>query len=165
MQETLSLRKTVPKNFIRDKIIIIEGGDDKQNRKAVSSKNVDILLNPQLGNRKDTPHQRNSGLNQVLCKLAKQNNVAIGFSIKPIQKAKKRRIVLGRIMQNIQLCRKYKIPIIVGIYEEEKNQKDTLALFKVLGMRGKELQVSKDFIEKRLDWKRRYVRKGVMREK
>src|SRR3989338_6580410 len=100
----------VPKTISKE-IIIVQGGDDTLNRAVVSSRYVDILLDPHLGSRKDFMHQRNSGLNHVLCALAKENNVAIGFSFSSILHAEKRAVLLGRIMQNILLCRKYKIPM------------------------------------------------------
>jgi RNase P/RNase MRP subunit p30 len=148
----------------RDKFVVVKGGNDKVNRMAVSSKKADILLDPHLGYRKDFMHNRNSGLNQVLCKLAKDNSVAIGFSFSNILYSKDYR-EFGRIIQNIKLCRKYKIKMVVGNFAKSKNDvreiKDVYSLFKVLGMTGKELKDSSEFLEKRLDYKRRYVSKGV----
>jgi len=60
---------------IRDKIIIIEGG--KLNREILENKRVHILLSPEKYKEEDSLHQRNSGLNQVLCKIAQKNKVAI----------------------------------------------------------------------------------------
>ncbi len=154
----------IPKQIRKESIIVIQGGDDTLNRLAVSSKYVDILLDPHLGNRKDFMHQRNSGLNHVLCALAKENNVAIGFSFSCILHAQQRAKSLGRMMQNILLCRKYKIHMVIGSFAENewdvRNEKDLQAFFKVLGMTGKEVQM--DFVEKRLDYKRRFVQKGIM---
>lgn len=145
-------------------LIVVQGGDDALNRAAVSCRYVDILLDPHLGNRKDFMHQRNSGLNHVLCALAKENNVAIGFSFSAILRAQHRDKMLGRIMQNILLCRKYKLPMVIGSFAknswELRNEKDLQAFFRVLGMTGKEVQM--DFVEKRFDYKKRFVQKGVM---
>ncbi|MSR85917.1 hypothetical protein EXS74_00810 [Candidatus Woesearchaeota archaeon] len=153
----------IPKNASKE-LVVVQGGDDILNRAVVSSRYVDILLDPHLGNRKDFMHQRNSGLNHVLCSLAKENNVAIGFSFSNILHAEKRGVLLGRIMQNILLCRKYKIPMVIGSFAKEewdvRNEKDLQAFFQVLGMTGKEVHM--DFVDKRLDYKRRFVQKGVM---
>ena len=158
-----SVLRGIPKSPSKE-IVIVQGGDDILNRAVVSSRSVDILLDPHLGSRKDFMHQRNSGLNHVLCALAKENNVAIGFSFSSILHAEKRAVLLGRIMQNILLCRKYKIPMVIGSFAKEewdvRNEKDLQAFFQVLGMTGKEVQM--DFVEKRLDYKRRFVQKGVM---
>lgn len=149
---------------IKDKIIVVQGGDDSINRQAVSSKNVDILLDPHLGYRKDSFHQRDSGLNQVLCELAKQNNVAIGFSFSSVLNSTRRSELIGRMMQNILLCRKYKLKMVVGSFAKDENSTrniiDIQAFFRALGMTGKEVQMN--FVSERLDWKRRYVTKGVM---
>lgn len=157
------LLKKVPKKAFPE-IILVQGGDDTFNRLTVTSKYVDILLDPHLGMRKDFMHQRNSGLNHILCALAKEHNVAIGFSFSAILESKQRAKDFGRIMQNIRLCRKYKIPMVIGSFAKNvwqvRNEKDLQAFFKVLGMTGKEVQM--DFVEKRLDYKRRFVQKGVM---
>jgi len=153
---------------VRDKFVVVKGGNDKVNRMAVSSKKCDILLDPHLGRRDDFLHNRNSGLNQVLCKLAKENNVAIGFGFSSVLHSKDYR-ELGRIKQNIKLCRKYKLKMVVGNFSQNKSElrgeMDVKAMFKVLGMTGKELKESEVFLAKRLDYKRRYVSKGVMRAK
>ena len=59
----------------------------------------------------DPFHFRASGLNQVLCKAAAKNNVIVGFSFSTILNSIKlrRAVILGRIMQNIRLCRKYNV--------------------------------------------------------
>ena len=128
---------------------------------------LDILLDPHIGNRRDFMHHRDSGLNQVLCNLAKKNNVAIGFSFSVILNARNRGKLMGRMMQNIKLCRKYKIPIVIGTFARNKwelrNEADIQAFFKVLGMTGKEVKM--DFVEKRIEHKRRYIKKGVMLSK
>ena len=123
-----------------------------------------MLLDPHLGNRRDFVHHRNSGLNQVLCKLAKDNDIAIGFSLSSVLRSKEKGKYIGRMMQNIRLCRKYKVKMVIGSFAENKNEirglQDIQAFFKVIGMTGKEVVM--DYVEKRLDFKRRFIRKGVM---
>lgn len=159
----INVLSRIPKQASKE-LVVVQGSDDTLNRLALSSRYVDILLDPHLGSRKDFMHQRNSGLNQVLCVLAKENNVAVGFSFSSILHAEKRGRVLGRIMQNIRLCRRYKVPMVIGSFAKNdwdvRNEKDLQAFFQVLGMTGKEVQM--DFVEKRLDYKRRFVMKGVM---
>jgi len=145
-------------------IVVVQGGDDTFNRQVLSCKYVDILLDPHLGQRKDFMHQRNSGLNHILCALAKEHNVAIGFSFSSILHAERRGPLLGRMIQNIKLCRKYKLPMVIGSFAknswDQRNKKDLQAFFKVLGMTGKEVGIH--FVEERLEYKRRFVQKGVM---
>ena len=96
------LRKELNKSKSR---IVILGGDDKINRAAVESKKTFLLVSPERFVNKDYMHSRNSGLNQVLCKLASRNNVAIGFDFCLVYNSKNRGLVLGRMMQNVRLCR------------------------------------------------------------
>ena len=63
-----------------DNLVVVLGGEDSVNRFAVENKKVDILLSPENNNKRDFLFFRNSGLNQVLCKFAHKNNVAIGFN-------------------------------------------------------------------------------------
>lgn len=159
----VDILKKIPKH-VRKELVIVQGGDDTLNRFALSSKYVDILLDPHVGQRKDFMHQRNSGLNQVLCMLAKEYNVAVGFSFSAILESTHRAALLGRIMQNIRLCRKYKVPMVIGSFAKDawqlRNEKDLQAFFKVLGMTGKEVQM--DFVKKRLEYKKKFIQKGVM---
>jgi len=159
----VSLLRTIPKRLSQE-LVIIQGGDDVRNRQGVSSPFVDILLDPHLGNRKDSLHQRNSGLNHVLCILARDHTVAIGFSFSSILRSQKRGELLGRMMQNIRLCRKYRVQMVIGSFAqtpwELRNEKDLQSFFQVLGMTGKEVKM--DFVETRLEYKKCFVQKGVM---
>jgi len=92
----------IPKQTKKETLVVLQGGNDESNRDAVSSKYVDILLDPHLGQRKDFMHQRNSGLNHVLCTLAREHHVAIGFSFSRILHSTQRAKDMGRIMQNIR---------------------------------------------------------------
>jgi RNase P/RNase MRP subunit p30 len=67
---------------------------------------------------KDYMHHRNSGLNHVLCKIAKEKGIKIGFSFSDLLNAdkKKRAILLGRMKQNVRLCRKYKVEMVFGSF-------------------------------------------------
>jgi len=94
--------------------IIIQAQSPEYNRKILENKEVDILISPELHERKDYLKQRDSGLNEILCKLAKKNNIKIGINLQPIKKLPKKQkaIVLARVRQNIQLCKRTKIPIV-----------------------------------------------------
>ncbi|MEK6831077.1 MAG: hypothetical protein AABX77_03540, partial [Nanoarchaeota archaeon] len=83
-------------------------------------------------NRKDFLKQRNSGLNEVLCKLAKENNIKIGIDFSRIVKLDKieKARVLARVRQNIELCKRIGCRlIIVGDYIKQ----DTMSFFLILG--------------------------------
>lgn len=130
------------------------GGSDESNRKYVSDSSNDILMNPELKSVGDKVHYRRSGLNQVLAKLAKQNDVAIGFGFSFVLNAKgvDRGKVIGRMKQNVRICRKSKTKMIVCSYansvKEMRGAKDLLAFARVIGMTPGEAK-------KALNWKRR----------
>jgi ribonuclease P/MRP protein subunit RPP1 len=136
---------------------IIEGGSDEINRRAVENKQVDILLSPERGRSKKYLHQRDGGLNQVLCKLAKKNKVAIGFNFSSLLNAKDLYWTLGKMLQNIRLCRKYKVTIVVASFAKNKWEmraaSDLLAFATILGMTPKEAKVSLNFQKKTKDLK------------
>ena len=135
-----------------NKLLVVKGINDEINRAALENKNVDILLSPGLFNEKDFIHSRNSGLNQVLCKLAKKNDIAIGFSFSDLMNFDKKEILLGRMMQNVGLCKKFKIRTVLGSfatkYIEIKNKSELMGFGRVLGMDGKTIKESLDFKKK-----------------
>jgi len=132
---TLSLdktRKEIQELKKQKKQVIVLAQDDEFNRKILEIKDVDILLSPELHDRKDKLKQRDSGLNEVLCKIASKNNIKIGLEINKIRKTKdkNRAIILARIMQNIKLCKKAGTELVLlGKY----NKKDAFSLLLTLG--------------------------------
>ena len=67
-----------------------------------------LVFNFESITKKDPFHFRASGLNQVLTKSAARTKVIIGFSFSTLLKTKQKSLILGRIMQNIRLCKKYR---------------------------------------------------------
>lgn len=89
-------------------ILLARGGDLKMNREAVETSEVDMLTHPE--------HERlDSGLNQVLVKLAAKNDVAIEFNFREIlvSNKKTRSRILSNMHQNLILAKKFRAPIIV----------------------------------------------------
>lgn len=78
------LKEQVKKNSENE--IIFSSNDDELNRKVLEKLKIQILLINQE-NRKDFQKQRNSGLNQVLTKIAKKNNIQIGINFDEIVEA------------------------------------------------------------------------------
>ncbi|MBI1972725.1 hypothetical protein HYS50_01840 [Candidatus Woesearchaeota archaeon] len=132
---------------------IVEGTTEEKNRTAVENKQVDILLAPERAGKKDKFTQRDSGLNHVLCALAKKNDIAIGFSFSDLLNSLHRAIVLGRMMQNVRLCRKYKVRMVVASFAknpwEMRSAHDLFAFAQVLGMTPKEAKLALNFQKKR----------------
>jgi len=140
----------------------------KNNRQVIELKNVNILLSPEKGVRKDSLHYRNSGLNQVTCKLAKKNKIAIGFNFNDIliTQGKERAMILGRMMQNVKLCRKYKLRMLIASFAKDKwqmrSKNDLISFGIVLGMHPKEAQKALQTVNKIL--KEKEEKKYVIRE-
>jgi len=82
---------------------------------------------------------RRSGLNQVLCKLAAKNNVAIGFDFSYLlnSSGKERARILGRMSQNVRFCKKYKVKMVFSSFARNKYElrsENYLKIFsKILG--------------------------------
>jgi RNase P/RNase MRP subunit p30 len=156
----------IVKKPIRGKLNVVEGKDFAYNRNLVENKLIDIILSPEKEVIKDAMHHRNSGLNQVVCKFAKNNNIAIGFSLNEILKSKHRKALIGRMIQNVKLCRKYKVKMVFGSFANNKwqlrSKADMLSFAKVIGMNDKEAKESLTNIENILKRKKEnWVRKGV----
>ena len=118
-------------------------------RKFFEDKKVDIILSPEKGSTKDNLHFRNAGLNQVLCKLAKKNNIALGFSFNEILNASNLQDVLGRMKQNVKLCRKYKVKMVFASFAKDKFEMrgayDLLSFARILGMEPGEAKQALNF--------------------
>ncbi len=89
-------------------VLLVKGSDLYLNRKAVETKEVDILTHPEL-------NRRDSGLNHIMAKLATKNNVAIEINFREILQSSKntRSAIIHNIAENVRLCKKYKTPIAI----------------------------------------------------
>lgn len=128
-------------------LIFIEGSD--KNRLVIEKKKVDVLFSLEKQTKEDFMHHRASGLNHVLCELSRKNNIIIGFSFNTILKNKNNSYtILGRMMQNIFLCRKYKIKTLIGSFAEKPYEMrsfyDLSSLFFILGMDKEQIKKSFD---------------------
>jgi ribonuclease P/MRP protein subunit RPP1 len=115
-----------------EEAIAVKAQDEEFNRKILETKDVNVLLSPEIHNRKDKLKQRDSGLNEVLCKIAAKNKIKIGIMLEDLIKkqGKEKAIILARIMQNIMLCKKVNCDIIlVGKYDK----KDAFSFLITLG--------------------------------
>ena len=109
----------------------------EKDRLFIESKKIRIIYGFEESGKKDFMHQRASGLNHILCELAKGNNVSVGFSYSSIISSKNPALIMGRMMQNISLCRKYKVDTLIASFSsnpfELRQPHDLLSLFKLLG--------------------------------
>ena len=126
-------------------LVLVRAQNDEFNRKILENPDVDILVGPELHDRKDRLKQRDSGLNEVLCKLATKNNIKIVISIQEIIKLppKQKAIALSRVIQNIKLCKRTKTPII--LYPNGFEKQDIIALFLTLKSSTQQAKKAFDF--------------------
>ena len=133
-----SLIKPNPSQQKRHDLIISEIPSDKEARAQVENKNIDILFNLENNQREDFLHQRNSGLNHIFCKLAKEKNIHFGISLSNLLNKKPKLLskILGRIRQNLRLCRKYKIKTVFASFTDSpldlRSPQDMHSFFNIL---------------------------------
>lgn len=120
----------------------------EQDRTVLERGSADVLFGAESTQPKDYAHQRGSGLNHVMCLLASKNKVAIGFSFAKILEStgSQRAQLLGRMMQNIVLCRKYRVKTVIGSFAKDpwkmRSPHDLMSFFTVLGMNQKDSKQS-----------------------
>lgn len=87
---------------------ILKAQSDDFNRKAIEQKKCDILYSLEMGNKKDSLKNIDSGLNDILAALARKHSVSIGINLEEIKKLGKREkaMRLAKIINNIKICRK-----------------------------------------------------------
>ena len=112
------LRRQISSAHSKKKKIIVQGSSEEINRIAADDKRVSMLLSPERKMGKDSLHVRNSGLNHVLCDLAAKNDVAIGINFSHIRRlnGKDKALRLGKVMQNVMLCRKSGTPMVLASF-------------------------------------------------
>lgn len=136
------IRKQVDKKARNNKKVIVLGRDIEFNRKILEMKKVNMLvLQHKLG--KDKLKQRDSGLNEILCNIAKNNNIILAIDFSEILENREstpenRRLsgkeqgkILSRLIQNLKLIKKAKNKLI--IINKPKDKKNLAALLRVLG--------------------------------
>ena len=136
--------KTIDKAKNKTKIVLLKSSDEDLH--TVEHKSPTILYELEQSPKYDALHQRASGLNHVLARACANNDVAVGFSVQSILSAgpQRRSVVMGRMMQNIKLCRKFKVKMIVASFAKTpggmRNPADVKSLFTILGMHPSEMQ-------------------------
>jgi RNase P/RNase MRP subunit p30 len=80
-------------------------------------------------------------MNHVLAKQAAANETAIGFNFS-LCYDDKRSTFLGRMQQNVRICRKYDVPMVIASFAidpmEMRHPKDLEAFGRVIGMHQQE---------------------------
>lgn len=124
---------------------IAVGGNYNLNKRILENKKIKLLLDPEPLE-EDFMKYKNSGLNQVLAKLAKKNNIGIGFSLERLNKLNKieKAKLFGKILQNIKLCNKYKVRHYIANFNNDKNINDLKGL--ALSLKIKNINIIQEVI-------------------
>ncbi len=117
-----------------------------QDRYVLEKTKADILFGVEATTERDKTHQRSSGLNHIMCKIAERNKKKIAFDFNMILTAKSKARLLGRMKQNIKLCRKYKVQTVIASFAQDpldmRSPQDLQSFFVVLGMHPAEAKKS-----------------------
>ena len=81
-------------------------------RSFFENKKIKYLINAENSREEDFLYQKRAGLDDVMCKLAKEKNKTIVFNIQLLAQQN----VLSRMIQNAKLCRKYKVKTLVATF-------------------------------------------------
>ncbi len=131
-------------NFKVDGIVISNDGT----RANFENKQIKMFFDLENKDERDFIHQRNSGLNQILAKIAHDKGKIIAFSFSTILNAssEKRALLLGRMRQNVKLCRKYKVKMFLASFASEpfklRGTYELKAFGLMIGMNPKEVKES-----------------------
>ena len=105
------------------------------NRNNANSRNKQNLI-IHIENLQDFMKQKNSAIDEVFCKFAKEKDKKIFFDLNELLNSENPGLLIQRIKQNIMLLKKYKLKYdFIYICEEIKDiisEKDISALMKVL---------------------------------
>ena len=158
------LRKKVQKSRKKADIIMVRGGDLKVNRAACEDRRVDILSQPYRS-------RRDTGINHVLARKAKENNVAIELNLKNFLKTnlRYRYRVINQFKHILELQRKFKFPLIITSNANSKfdlrTPQDIFALSNCFGMTFEEtyeaLSITPQNIFETNDMRDSFVADGV----
>jgi RNase P/RNase MRP subunit p30 len=130
----------------RNKADFVIVNDIENIRETVEKHKPDVLFGVEMQKKRDYMHQRNSGINQVVCDIANTKNVAFGIPFRWILEARNKQILLGRIMQNLKLYKKYKSKIIFASFAERPMQmrspKDLISFLIAIGIESRLAKIS-----------------------
>ena len=122
-------------------LILVNGGNLEVNRKACETPEVDILTHPELG-------RNDPGLDYVMVKLAKKNNVSIEFNFRSVlfSYRKSRSDIFARMLENAKLVRKYRSPFVLssGAIEhyDLRSPSELISFGRILGLEPKEIKTN-----------------------
>src|SRR3989344_1731937 len=86
-------------NKFKGKNVFVAIKSSTSSREIIERSQANLIFSLEEHGRKDFMHQRGSGLDHILSKLAHDKKVAIGFSLSSVLNSENKHIILGRMMQ------------------------------------------------------------------
>ncbi|MFH0977845.1 MAG: RNase P subunit p30 family protein [Candidatus Woesearchaeota archaeon] len=129
--------------------VIVHATDDI--RYVLEKEKPSLVFGLEDSTRKDFMHYRNSGLNHFSCSLLAKNDVLLGISLHSLlcSDEHKRIVLLGRLSQNIDLCRKYGAKPVLASFARSpfgmRSPHDLFAFAITLGMSTKQAKDALEF--------------------
>ena len=139
-------QKNMNKAMQKSRLLAVKSSD--KDMFFIESKKINVIYGFEEISSRDYLHQRASGLNHIICELAEKNDVAVGFSYSSLfnKNNEVTALSIGRMMQNIKLCGKYKVKIVIGCFSSNpfdlRAPHDVMSLFEMMGMRQEEIKES-----------------------
>jgi ribonuclease P/MRP protein subunit RPP1 len=121
-------------------LVLVSGGDPEKNRAVLETPEVDALVRPWA--------ERNCGLDYVMARIARKNNVAVQFDFSGLLMSNKRtRVgVMARFLEAAKLVRKYSSPFVLtsGAMDpyDIRAPADLVSFGRVLGFRDPAIKVA-----------------------
>ncbi len=140
-------------------IIVADGRLEKDAREASETWEVDLIADPELNADRDPVNQWSGGLDHIMCSFMNERGIGYCVNADNILDAggRDRVRVLGRITQNIRLCKKYKVKVVFACGTRSKwnvrSPHDLMEIAKLTGLSSSDARktVSKNpqfFIDK-----------------
>jgi RNase P/RNase MRP subunit p30 len=109
----------------------------KAEQQNIENRNLKFLFDFEEQEEKDSFHYRRSGANQVLCNIMKDKNKVFVLDMEKIITSKQKEKLIGRMIQNLMLIKKYKLDSIICSFstkpENLRAEKEYSSLIRALG--------------------------------
>lgn len=114
--------KAINEGKKRNLLIIVKPRNEELLRFVLEKTEADMVFGQELINPEDSVHFRRGGLDQIICKIAAEKKKIIGFSFREMlqSEGEERSKLLGRMMFNTRLCRRYGAKFFFGNFSESK---------------------------------------------
>ncbi|MBU0762718.1 MAG: hypothetical protein KKD39_06800 [Candidatus Altiarchaeota archaeon] len=121
-------------------LVFVEASKEDDARKASELWNVDILYNNELNEARDLIYNKSSGLDNVICTFMAERNIGYLINASNVLDSggSSRVKLLGRLRQNVLLCRKYGVKVVLSNCAKDRqglrNPLDLAAIGSLFGM-------------------------------